>query len=35
VKEKCSDFLFDLLEKYPTYRETLEDVLSEKEMGEL
>lgn len=20
VKEKCSDFLFDLLEKYPTYR---------------
>jgi hypothetical protein len=28
VKEKCADFLFNLLERYPSYRETLEEVLT-------
>lgn len=33
IKEKCSFFLFNLLERYPSYRETLEDVISEEQMG--
>lgn len=28
IQEKCSDFLFNVLEKYPSYRETLEEVLN-------
>lgn len=35
IRDKCSEFLFSLLEKYPSYRETLEEILSEQQMGEL